>query len=296
MSKYPFISICFCLALIAVIFMSHENKSNGPPGCFAGEPPNFTNCTSCHSGTAVNSGTANIVFNLGGAENGYYPDSTYTITLSVQKSGMEAGGFQFIALQDNNSTVSPGTITLTEPGRMTIVDQNNPHAQGCVINNKVWIEHQYAGILSDSTGKSQWSFRWKAPNNNAGNISFYFATLESNFDLTDDGDRVYTRNTSVPYLGPTSTTILPNQMADGDISIYPNPSYSKIFVSTADFSEWEQIQITDLTGFVIKDYKKAALLLENNNFVLDLDNMHSGIYILSLQGKKRNINKLITVL
>lgn len=291
MLKY-IISIMLLLS-IGAMFMSVEQKSAGPPGCFAGEPPNFTNCTYCHSGAAVNSGTANIGFDLGGAELGYVPDSTYTITLSVQKAGMEAAGFQFIALQNNNQNNSPGVITLTDPTRMQIVDVNNPHAQGCSISQKKWVEHEYAGILSNTAGLSQWSFLWKAPSTDVGTISFYFAGLESNYNLGDDGDFVYTRSASAPFL-PSSIQSLHD--ISHQVLVYPNPTVLELFVEVTDAIAWEKIELIDLNGRVAKNYTSNGLIFNGKNLQLDLLGIQSGIYILSLQSDKYQVNKRVLVL
>src|ERR1044072_6027877 len=101
-----------CLLMGTVALTAAQYKSAGPPGCYAGEPPNNNNCTSCHTDYPVNSGTATVQLDLGGADTGYVPGQTYPLTVSVKKTGMPAAGFQLTVLQDSDNTRSPGTITL----------------------------------------------------------------------------------------------------------------------------------------------------------------------------------------
>ena len=75
-----------------VLSSAGSYKSAGPPGCFAGEPPNNTNCTSCHTDYTVNSGQATVLFNMGGADTGYVPGATYQVSITIRNAGMSVAG------------------------------------------------------------------------------------------------------------------------------------------------------------------------------------------------------------
>lgn len=268
--------------IAAVIMLSSLSlavlKSSGPPSCHAGEPPNFTTCTSCHTGNPVNSGTAQLVLDLGGAEQGYEHGKTYDIRISIAKAGLEAAGFQVIGLQDNDITKSPGVITLTQPQRTQIIDKNNPHSGGCAIDDKVWVEHTYDGSTPDSAGKSSWTFRWKAPDTDAGDITFYLASIEADHDLTEEGDRVYTHKMTIG-----NKTAGLKKAAGESFRLYPNPAGREVFVSAA-FPVTE-VAVLSIEGRLMKKYTPDGLLLTGSGLVVRLDGLANGIYLVRVTGE-----------
>jgi hypothetical protein len=281
--------IVFILAAVVVLSAGIQ-KSAGPPGCHAGEPPNNFNCTSCHSDFPVNTGDANILFDVGGADTGYIPGKTYNITISVKKTGMMAAGFQFIALQDNNLSTSPGSITLTQPSRTQKVDANNPHVQGCGLLQKVWVEHTYQGITSDASGESLWKFDWKAPDNYVGNITFYLAALETNYDGEVTGDYTYTRSISSPDV---TTNVIQLDKPFADLMIFPNPATSKLWFKTGVHGI-QKIELLNMQGKLIKQLDNT--LQENTtDLQLDLSGIRPGVYFVAIQGKEANAVRKILI-
>jgi hypothetical protein len=281
--------LAFLIALI--ILSSGALKSNGPPGCHAGEPPANLNCTSCHFGAALNSGSATVSFDLGGADTGYIPGATYTITVSVQKNGLQAAGFQSIALLDKDHKISPGTVTLTEPTITQTVDVNNPHAHGCNIDQKVWIEHTFDGITSDTSGLCKWVYNWKAPDAYIGNVTFYLSVLESNYDGTESGDYTYTRSIKSP---DKVTSINSLYKISNELILYPNPANSKIYVKAADI-EISKIELMDTKGQSIKQFLNFESSV-NNEYVFELGNINSGMYFIKIQGDNYTEIKKILIL
>jgi hypothetical protein len=279
MIRRKIISVGFASALL-VIMTSAIRKSSGPPGCYSGEPPNMTNCTSCHGGQ-VNVGNADITFNLGGAENGYTPGQEYTITVAVKKNGVQAAGFQIIALQENNNTISPGNIILDEPARTQRIDPNNPHAHNCGILNRVWVTHRYQGIFSDPEGENRWTYKWIAPEEYVGNVVFYLAALEANYDLTEEGDYTYTRTLISPDLVSTvhELTTFSHQLW-----VYPNPAESVLNIQSEN-NLIHKISIFSLNGALIKElfvnyYNEATELS------IDLSDICAGMYLLKAENLK----------
>lgn len=271
--------------LVLLIMASALNKSTGPPGCYAGEPPNFTNCTSCHSGQP-DVGTAEITFDLGGAENGYVMNQAYTITVKVKKEGMKAAGFQAIALQNNNIAVSPGTFILTEPNRTKRIDRDHPHAHNCGIFDKVWITHRYQGILSNEQGESEWTYQWIAPSEYVGNITFYLAAMEADLDLTEEGDFTYLKTIVSPDLVTNNTG---PEALERLISVYPNPAKDLVHVESRAHMLLS-VQMHDLFGNTLLNVQAQD---NNHNTKLSLDVAHlpNGIYYLVI----KNINHTTVV-
>ncbi len=220
-------------------------KSTGPPECHAGEPPNNFNCTEsgCHSDAVANTGTALLALDLGGAENGYQPGATYKITVSVTKAGMTRAGFQIIALQDNDVTTSPGTITLTEPTRTQVLNKTNAHGHpNCTVQNQTWVEHTFSGIGATS-GKNTWTYNWKAPANNVGSVTFYLAGLEANFDQQSTGDKTYTLKKTITGWAASVKDL----SAKKNFVVYPNPVKDRIFIESKVYPVSE-VRLYDLEG------------------------------------------------
>lgn len=252
-------------------------KSGGPPSCHAGEPPNNFNCSSCHSGPPVNTGTADVLLDLDSAENGYRPGETYTIRVSIERPGLLAAGFQLIALREDDAGTTPGEMILDEPARTQTIDQNNPHLGNCSLDNKVWVEHKYAGILADS-GKNSWTFSWRAPDTDAGNVSFYVAVLDANLDLEEYGDSVYTRQKTI---GNRLVGLRPlNQL---QVRVYPNPVQSSLLIETN--GEMEEVTLFSFTGHIWKQFTGSGLKNDPCRLVILLDQADPGVYVLQVKGK-----------
>ena len=281
----------FGLAL-ALSLISGTQKSSGPPGCYAGEPPNFTNCTHCHRGAAVNSGQATLRLDLGGADTNYLPAATYTISIELEKLGMEAAGFQIIALENNRPNRSPGTIQLTEPQRTQLVNRNNPHAHGCTIGDKVWVEHTFNGLLADANGKIRWTYQWTAPDTPVGNISFYLAALEANYDLESTDD--YTYIDSIQIRPSISTSNLQTQ-TNPELKLQPLPARNEIQIQT-NVSDLISLQLYNLDGRIIKTITQPNIL-SDQIYILDLQDVPSGYYLLVLdRAQGQPLKKMIPVL
>ncbi len=219
-------------------------KSAGPPSCYAGELPNNTTCavSGCHQDFALNSGTAQLLLTVGDSGDTYTPGVTYTVKIQVTKAGLVRGGFQAIALQDNDITTTPGTVTITDINRTQRIDAANPHlGGGCANDNKVWIEHTSAGIDDVVNDTLTWTYDWQAPATNVGTVTFYAAGIESNFDLDNSLDYVYS----------TTRTLSPKApLAIGNVSslkanVYPNPFNDQLLI---DVSATTTYKLLDING------------------------------------------------
>lgn len=275
-------------AVILLVFTNGVTKSNGPPGCFAGEPPGNKTCNNCHSGI-INSGTALVDMQLDGAETNYIPGKVYTFTISIKKTGMQVAGFQFIALQNNNTSVSPGTITLTDAAKTQRVDQNNPHVHGsCGMLQKVWVEHTLAGTYSNPQGENVWSFQWQAPATDVGGITFYLAALEANNDSENDGDATYTRSVTTSVI--TGLSELEN--LETYSQAYYN-IYQKSIVVSSEKQSLKKIEILSIQGERV--FSKNLVPEESNNLQINTQHIANGLYLIVLHSENQSIVKKIII-
>lgn len=281
------------LIVLVIIFTSaieKVQKSAGPPSCSAGEPPNNTNCTNCHNDGIVNTGSANVSFDLGGADVDYVPGKTYTITVSVSKLGMRRAGFQCIALQDNNDKISPGSVVLTDASRTQVLNKNISHSGGCLDEERVWIEHTYAGNSSNDSGISRWSYQWKAPSEGVGAITFYLAALEANNDLSETGDQVYTIKKTIEGL-PIGIKEVSNA---NSFVVYPIPAKNELNIITGKQVPNELILYT-VTGKLIKIWHEEELHIQQSITKISTTEIPSGIYMLSIKTNSGVVVKKVLI-
>lgn len=284
--KTKYITITSFLLSLVFLSLNHaynsghgvngRRKSTGPPACHAGEPPNNMTCqtSGCHSTYQLNSGTAQLNLDLGGAENGYTSGEDYTITVTLFKTGLMRGGFQIIALQDNNDTISPGVFTIKDNIRTQRIDKNNPHAHhNCAINSKVWIEHSDGGIDDVFNDSISWEFDWQAPSNNVGSITFYVASVEANVDFDATGDYVYSKSTTI-----SSSTGINEKGKENKVTVYPNP--------VSDFLQFDipETALSDMENSItIYNLEGKTVLKSTLTQLLQIQHLSNGKYIVSIQ-------------
>ena len=163
--------------------------SSGPPDGLT-EAPGEGNCTQCHSGNSLNASGGTLVLGVPGT---YLPGEMYDIVVDLSRSGQSRWGFEMTALNGNGARA--GTFT----------PANNGNTQVTAANSKQYIKQTTQGSASGTRDKNQWAFKWTAPTNDVGPITFYAAGNAANGDSGTSGDYIYTQsNTSeVPVYGVT---------------------------------------------------------------------------------------------
>ena len=175
-------------AVVGSLFISFFTISyaNNPPKSRTGAP-NESNCTACHSGTALTKGTeySNLKLTTNMTDGEYIPDSTYTITISYTESGKSKFGFQTTVLTTSDdspagdlvvtssSTTSKGTATVSSKTRQYIYQKSSG---------------------TSGSGKISWSFDWDAPSTNVGSVKFYVALNSSNSNSATSGDKIIVKS------------------------------------------------------------------------------------------------------
>lgn len=185
-----YIQITFVVC-VGIISISGIMNTNGPGAGYT-SAPGEANCTSCHSGSVITSGSnwnnVEIVGNFPGG--GYVPDSTYIVSVRYRQTGITKFGFQTTPLLKSN---------------------NSPAGSIGVINNRVQRytrnvsgqTRQYAGHTSNGTSNmggdsTRWSFEWTAPSSNVGPVVFYLNVNATNSNSNSSGDMVYAKTFEIP--------------------------------------------------------------------------------------------------
>jgi PKD repeat protein len=172
----------FSLSLMAVSYRALTNAA-GPPAGYTGAPIN-SNCTSCHTGSVITSGTGWNAITLTSTipAGGYCAGTTYTITLSYTQTGITKYGFQATALNSSNTMAGSfiagfGTSTQSSGG-ISYINQNSSGN-------------------TFASGTASWTFSWTAPSSTStGTVTFYVALNAANNNGNELGDQIYTKSFS----------------------------------------------------------------------------------------------------
>lgn len=247
-------------------------QDNGIAG-FTGTP----NCANCHSGNAVNgnSGSIAITSNPAFTNNEYIPNTTYTINVTVSRSGNNLFGFGFEAF--NPTSINSGTLSVINTSETQIKTSGS---------NRNMV-HTFNG--GTGTNSKTFSFAWTSPSN-GDFVTFKTAGLAANANGQTSGDFVFT---TVLDVVPNSPTSINNKNDLTSFSVYPNPANEKISVQYFSLTnEAITFSIIDLSGKLIYQTELFTIKSGNNTFHLNIpsDDISSGIYF--LKSNQGNITKL----
>ena len=179
------------LVLAAVIFgpVSYVTPATtgGPPSGFT-NAPREGNCTSCHGGFALNSGTA--VFSIS-APVSYAPGTAQPIGVAFTNSASTKHGFEITARDGAGNPSGSWSVTMVGMTK---------NASGTT----AYHEHTSSG-----TSLSSWTMAWNAPASLPnGPVTFYAAGADTNNNGSSGGDHIYAKTTKLyqATLATPSTT------------------------------------------------------------------------------------------
>lgn len=195
-------ALFFTGALCLISYYSMTNP--GGPGAEYTNAPKESNCTSCHSGSLITSGSNwnNIAMTSNFTGGGYIPDSTYTIKVSFSQSGISKWGFQATFLDGSNKKVG----TLTGSSRVDVVSSSSLSREYAGQNS--------TGTSSTGTNSTDWTFTWKAPKTNVGNVKVYMSVMAADGNNFNSNDIVYAKVFTI-----TPSSLLPVADAKSNDSV-----------------------------------------------------------------------------
>ncbi|MEI6900257.1 MAG: choice-of-anchor V domain-containing protein [Bacteroidota bacterium] len=257
----PFL-IPIALISFVVIFAGFEpgnmDTSNGAPPGYTNSPADGMNCTHCMGGSAVPV-TGWITSDI--PTDGYYPDSTYTITVTATGSGKK--GFE-VSPQDLSGTLI-GTLTAGTGSKLVGVNKYITHSAAQSANPYIW------------------TFNWKAPTAGVGDVTFYGSIIVSKL------------NTKTTTLTVPQSTVGVKQITSKSFSIFPNPVHDRLSISFLNPSEGVvKMQLVNLNGQTVRTLLNESLAAGevNRSFSNDLP---AGVYLLKLKSGKEEFVKQVIV-
>jgi hypothetical protein len=238
------------------------------------------NCSNCHLGNAVNGSSGSIAITSTPAftNNEYIPNTTYTINVTVSRSGNNLFGFGFEAF--NPTSINSGTMTVINASETQIKTSGSKRNMVHTLNG------------GTGTNSKTFSFAWTSPSN-GDFVTFKTAGLAANANGQTSGDFVFT---TVLDIIPNAPTSIKDQNEMASFSVYPNPAKENLNVQYFSLTnEAISFSIVDLSGKLIYQTELMTAKTGQNNYHVRISNdlINSGIYFLkSTQG---NITKIMRI-
>src|SRR5258706_5437210 len=159
--------------LTGIAATSAFGHSYGPAPRVTGAPgDNLRACTSCHSGSALNSGTGSVKILLqGGAF--YIPGVKQRVTVQVADPVQRRWGFELTArLNSDLEKGQAGDFNPIDNMTQVICEDNAP--KPCT-SGVSFIQHTSVGTRNGTRNGAAFQFDWTPPATNAGPVTFYVA-------------------------------------------------------------------------------------------------------------------------
>ena len=256
--KFLTIKVLF-LASFALVLMSNRG---GSPGGKTGSTTDGGTCATnggCHGGG--NSSVIDqemITSNI--PASGYGVGQTYTITVSPVQAGTGVWGFELMAEGADGSAV--GTFA------------NNDKVN--TKNDGQRATHKFAS--SSNSGGQTWTVEWTAPDESAGDVTFYGAALAANGNGNTGGDDVIIDNLVVAHNATASVTAL----SQANLTFYPNPAQD--YLSIKGYANQKAIiSVHTVGGLTVKQLPFTSSL--------DISDLRNGVYLLKISEESGTISK-----
>jgi hypothetical protein len=289
--KKNLLAITFYVLIVFITTSGTDDiQSSGAPIGSTGAPGELS-CgkVGCHTGNngENNINTGNGVLSIVSDKNisDYTPGESYDITVMLEESGIERFGFSLTALDSNNNKA--GELIVTDNLRTQLLEGAHQ------FSGRNYITYRYIGTNPYESGKGLWKFTWKAPDVDAGPITFYSAAVSADNDGTDKGDLVYTQILSTKA-DPVYVNDIPASTAT--FSAYPNPATNLLQITTNNtINETLTFTLYDLNGKLIKQFNNSNSLNKNGVSSLNISELNEGIYLLDISSNSHKETQRLVI-
>ncbi len=253
-----------------VMSFSHFDARH-PGGAIIGTAgaPGESNCTLCHSGTAIPNSSVTTI-NFSGANNKYVPGSTYTVTVTIA-SASPKNGFETTALEDAGNT-SAGTWVITDA-------TNTQFKTGTVPSNgtRNYVTHTAAG-----NSQTTWSFDWTAPAAGTGDVTIYTSGMIANGNGSTSGDEVHLNKLTIQE--DASSDILEQSAyttLDNSFKVLNNQGEISLTFETTK-EGIAKISILSMQGKIVTKQQVSVFKGVNTTAPINLNSLPKGVYLINL--------------
>ncbi|MCE3228268.1 MAG: hypothetical protein K0S32_2819 [Bacteroidetes bacterium] len=181
------------LLITAFILVSAtiRRSSSGAPPSHTGAPDEETCATSgCHDDNKINSGTASIDISVGNNIHKLVAGKTYSLKIKITDTDVARFGFQVVAI-DANSKSNIGNFNIVDSLRTQLVKNSYKFTE------RNYVTYTFNGTDAISKGIGEWIVNWTAPADLKTPVTFYVAGVSANDDMSDKGDKVYTKQLTI---------------------------------------------------------------------------------------------------
>jgi len=252
------IALSGVLVVVGVTVLPNQRLSayvNGAPSGYSGAPSEST-CVGCHSGSAVNSGTA--TFSIALASPTFVPSTPNAVTVAFTNTTNVKHGFEITARDINNTAV--GSWTVTQIGKTRNTSSSAFH-------------HEQT---SSGATQGSWTMNWVGPATLPhGPVTFYACGLDANNNGSTSGDRVYTKTKKLYQASLTATTTTwPINTIQTLTLAAPGHAGEHYLIAVSDditpvsFGSSMMLEVNSYTGFTAYALRTPAVF---TNFYATLD-------------------------
>lgn len=224
----------YLILAIESVFTNGVQPPAGRTGCTVAPTETTCGISTCHNNTP-NTGGGSLTVTFSDTSLNYVPGQTYDMTVATSETGKVKFGFEITVADGNGDSV--GTFII--PTGITNI--SSPLGG---INHRKYLGHKTA------SGNNTWSFQWKAPAIDKGQLCFYLASNCANGNGQSTGDHIYT--TSLCILPESATGIFSPEISGNGFSIQ-SMAYNRL---TVQYRQPESspvlIRLYDLQGSLIQ--------------------------------------------
>lgn len=273
--------ITLLLPLVAFIFFGlpkeYGHSYSQQPPVFNAGAPNMSACSAngCHNSNDLDTPGGSATITLGESLSGYLPNTTYDITLTIERPGTSRYGFQMVAYDNNGASIG------------NFMTGGNENIGLNSSNDIQFVQHQSV----PNNNSNVFSFEWTSPDAGAGTVTFYTAANAANGNGNAMGDFIHRGALEVVELDPNDSANWVTAIEDVNVStvqVYPNPVVDQLNIENAEAIQ--ALLLFDVKGNLLESHT-------DQRSVLDLGGKYpTGIYFLQIVEEERTTNKRIVVL
>lgn len=252
------------LGLIFIVSLVVCSSYSSGPGLVGGKertgsPGAEGTCANCHLGGSFNAVTSlSLLDSTGAIINNYQAGHIYALKIDISATNAKVFGFQGVALDVSNKSVGsfvvPSDVQMVKLSGRNIIEQKSPKST------------------------PSWEVQWKAPQNNAGPIKFYFCGNACNGNKNSTGDQAALVDLTLDVATSVQNVLTNNISAFQCFFNNSQELVAKIYLKK---SGNYKISLFDMTGRLVKNEK--YFMQQGENIIRLISSpINSGIYIINI--------------
>ncbi|MBI3233481.1 MAG: T9SS type A sorting domain-containing protein, partial [Bacteroidetes bacterium] len=278
--------------LTGTIWLSLETftaiSNNGNPPLGKTGAPGENNCTECHTGSAVNTGGAQVkseyIYN-GTVDSFYNPDfgqGAYSTGATLVESGSEASGIELTMVDKNGK------------GAGEFAANNTNKTATASSNGKSYFFHTKKE--NPNPNANDWTATWTPPTTNVGTLTMYTAINGSNNDNTDQGDFIYTLKSTIK-IDPGYNGVEWQKNNALKFAVFPSTVSDVLNVNYTNNKDQQiSIELYDLKGNKVHTFLSVNQHQGENSYKFDMPKVAGGMYLVKMSAGAQQTTKRIFVL